>query len=566
MAPYTYGVATRISLLLAVLCLPASASAQFSSAFVSKEFHAELAKVCDPKSWVAVPPAKAALSSAAQCRDARGLVSRARKLDGELARCVRAAGACDAARRRGLDQATQSLQSDYLVSYQEKYKASLGLSSWAIFDAIDNPYKRARGFSKDYIWKGLDGTELVTGRLGARLDEAERDASKEPSAQSSAELADIDRQGGLALSDFLGVSLLIDDNNLFVQISRDDGDYREALRERTRANRVAEELVAVRDRLIALERRLGLRAEPPFTVEDIFKQTRSEQAMLGQKFKPGQIKNFPLADPFFTPAPAAGVVTAAAAAEGPAGKAGGLAAVPTPKIDSLLDSAPAPPAPAELPKRGAFATAVPGQDLYPKDTALIRGEHRLGVTYTVGDPAGAGRFVHKQQDGDCAIVAQQEVLEMEGRVPAGDPVAEERMLVKEARRQGFIPASGDGVIPSYTGDLLAAEGIPVVKYYYSMGESWSAVNERLGAALKRGRLAIVSVDAGVLWNAPLFLNGGHAVLVTGAEVNRLTGKVVGYYINDSGDDPPMGGRLVSAAQFLKAFDSEVGGNFVEVLK
>ncbi|MDE1977326.1 MAG: hypothetical protein KGI84_08735, partial [Elusimicrobia bacterium] len=269
------------------------------------------------------------------------------------------------------------------------------------------------------------------------------------------------------------------------------------------------------------------------------------------------------ADPFSTPA-AAGKVSAPSTKDPRAGVP--PRAVLAPRIGSLLATVPTPPPPSELRRMKARPTAVAGQDMFPRETRLIRREHAARLSYTVGLPREAGRFVHEQIGEDCGIVAQQEVLEIEGRVFASHPLRTEKALVAAARRQGLLPLSGDGVIPNYTGDLLQAAGVPVAKHYHSFGDSWAPINAELDAALKRGHLVIVGLDAGVLWNNVFYLDGAHAVLVTGAEVSRLSGQIIGYYINDSGDSPALGGRLVSAAQFHKAFDSLVGGSFIEVLQ
>jgi len=542
---------------------PASALGVSRAAPVQNGVRAEISETCEPANWVPAAHAKAAKSSRAQCQEARRLLRTAKDLDREFAYCSSAAGACGVAELRGLGQAEQNLESEYFESYVHKYERSLGAASPSLplFNMLNGSLGRSQRLSRAYIRNGFGALRAVAKRLRAQLDEAEQDSRAGARPRAAAEAKDIDLQGGLALSDFLGVSLLVDDSNAVFPGS----DYRAEL---SRANRLAREFVEIRGRLAALERGLGLPAPLPLSAEDLLRQDQAMRAMLAQKFKPGKAAGSLPADPFRAP-PAAANGPAAGAPNFPAGPARAgvpLRAVPAPRIGSLLATAPAPPPSSDLPRAGAHPDAVAGQDLFPRETALIRRQHALRLSYTVGRPREAGRFVHEQLGEDCGIVAQQEVLEMEGRVSAFEPLKTEKALVSAARRQGLIPPSGDGVIPNYLGDLLQAVGVPVVKHYHSFGDNWAPVNAELDAALRRGHVAVVSVDAGVLWNNAFYLDGAHAILVTGVEVSRLSGRIIGYYINDSGDSPALGGRLVSAAQFRQAFDSLAGGSFVEVLQ
>jgi hypothetical protein len=60
----------------------------------------------------------------------------------------------------------------------------------------------------------------------------------------------------------------------------------------------------------------------------------------------------------------------------------------------------------------------------------------------------------------------------------------------------------------------------------------------------------------LLWKNKDELNVGHAIVVTGVEYNRLTGKVLGYYVNDSGLEPPSRGKFIPVDQFLKAWHED----------
>ena len=89
---------------------------------------------------------------------------------------------------------------------------------------------------------------------------------------------------------------------------------------------------------------------------------------------------------------------------------------------------------------------------------------------------------------------------------------------------------------------------------------FAATKEELFAAVSKGRMVIVSANTGKLWNNPKFAHGGHVVVITGAEVGRVDGELLGYYINDTGTD--VGGRFITAKQFHGAWESH-GGVFIE---
>ncbi|MFI5346430.1 MAG: hypothetical protein ACHQ51_08655 [Elusimicrobiota bacterium] len=171
---------------------------------------------------------------------------------------------------------------------------------------------------------------------------------------------------------------------------------------------------------------------------------------------------------------------------------------------------------------------------------------RVGLSSTVGDPSGRAALVHEQKYKDtCAIVSQQEVLTALHLLPTGDPLKQEDKLREEALARGFYD---EGTPTNFNADLLVDRGVLVSKQV-------SAPLSALDAAVRRGGMVIATVDARYLWDIPATRPLGHAIVITGAEVDRFSGKTVGYYINDSGDDPPGRGRFVPVAQFQKAWDN-----------
>ena len=64
-------------------------------------------------------------------------------------------------------------------------------------------------------------------------------------------------------------------------------------------------------------------------------------------------------------------------------------------------------------------------------------------------------------------------------------------------------------------------------------------------------MIIIGADTERLWNDRKFRGGGHFVAVTGAEMDRKSGKPLGYYINDTGTNE--GGRFITLKQFNAAW-------------
>lgn len=106
--------------------------------------------------------------------------------------------------------------------------------------------------------------------------------------------------------------------------------------------------------------------------------------------------------------------------------------------------------------------------------------------------------------------------------------------MEEADRAGYLRG---GTPPSYFGSLLTDRGMLITKKEEA---PWS----ELEAAIRRGGVIEARVDAGPLWyktKGPLMT---HAILITGAEIAKGTDRILGVYINDSGDTPPGAGRFV----------------------
>ena len=219
-----------------------------------------------------------------------------------------------------------------------------------------------------------------------------------------------------------------------------------------------------------------------------------------------------------------------------------MARVPSPGV------AEAPDVPGPKP---AVYTGKRGRDASPSETAGVNLLRKLGKTRTIGDPARRAAYIYPQDGSTCGIGAQVQVLADAGLV-AADPAAlktkEDELYARALRLGYFTGSTGDpkrrengGTANQRVGDLL---DMPVRKRF-------AATDEELFEAVKGGRMIIVGADTERLWNDRRFRGGGHFVAVTGAELDRKTGKPLGYYINDTGTNE--GGRFVTLKQFNAAW-------------
>lgn len=294
---------------------------------------------------------------------------------------------------------------------------------------------------------------------------------------------------------------------------------------RARINASAARLAAARGRLIALRtaRNLGTAAgDAPGVVRAVF--TEAGKAALGLAvlggLPPAAKAHGPRAGPRVTPIDRRAVPVAPPAHPS------------------------APPIIKGSPRFLALVGKARSKDPLIKADAL----RRLGFTSTLGDPSGRAPLLHPQKGADtCAIVAQQQILMAHGLIPKTDPFKHEALLAQEAKDRGFY-LSDAGTPRAYQADLLVDRGLIVVKQV-------AAPIATLDAAVRRGGMIIASVDARHLWGVKSPKTLGHAIVITGAEVGRLDGRTLGYYINDSGVRSGGAGRFVPIEQFKKAWNS-----------
>lgn len=214
----------------------------------------------------------------------------------------------------------------------------------------------------------------------------------------------------------------------------------------------------------------------------------------------------------------------------------------------------------EKDKDGKKVTVV--MDAFPKETSRIAALREKGRTETVGDPGGRAQYVFRQMGGTCALASQAQMYaEAHGIKPtrAAMRKIEDEFFAKARETAQFNGSAADpkqrweggGTPDENLGNMLDT---PVKKHYL-------AKDEELLAAVSRGKMVMIAANTGLLWNDKRHLSGGHAVVVTGAEVDK-DGALLGYYINDTGTDEAA--RFVSAKQFMPAWRDR-GSIFIEPL-
>lgn len=352
---------------------------------------------------------------------------------------------------------------------------------------------------------------------------------------------------------------------------------KEPLKERRRsANKIARRLGGMRDRLILLQRSTRQDTSARLDLSEVYDPSVEEgEAAKMPKKRPEtrKIDLEGLGKAFDDRSGGArmGASGAGSAVAGRAPVSGGVGAGSHPLINAepkktLLD---VPGAVAELPNLPTEPIAPPpiekkGPEGFWDTASRLSGRQgerkaidamrRLGMTRTVGRPGNYAPLVHEQEGDTCAVVTQQQVLTAYGLVKGDKPKEMEVSLRDEAVSKGYFQ---HGTSPQYSGSLLVDHGMIIAKR-----EDTKAAD--LDKVLLTGKPAIVGVDARHLWgmedyDRPL----GHSILVTGVEVSKVSGQILGYYYNDSGSAPPKGGGFITAEKFRESFESR-GGKFIEI--
>lgn len=224
-------------------------------------------------------------------------------------------------------------------------------------------------------------------------------------------------------------------------------------------------------------------------------------------------------------------------------------AAPSPYSPTLAPPAPLPQTAQAQAKYNNFFRGYKAGMQRVADEASIAWWHYTGQTRTVGDPVGTSNLAFHQEGGSCALGAQFQALEVRGKIPPAKDDKAIRAFVQQAQKSGVFVEIRDKAGNTYGGTSGVNLDKMLTAYNVPHALTLKATQADLDRAVLQNGDAIVTVNASQFWQDPK-IGGGHAVYVTGAEVDR-TGKVVGYYFNDTGTGE--GARFVTVADFNKAW-------------
>ena len=155
-----------------------------------------------------------------------------------------------------------------------------------------------------------------------------------------------------------------------------------------------------------------------------------------------------------------------------------------------------------------------------------------GTSRIYNTPIQTGATLDAQQGknpnhlGTCGIVSCVNVLRLAGRVGT----AESEVLSYAISHNLCItnntqPAASGGTYPDSRRQILEQFGLE--------SELLPVSIDAIAACVSAGKGVIISVDAGKLWQNPVYVNCPHAVTVTSVRKDSA-GNVEGFYICDSG--------------------------------
>ena len=172
----------------------------------------------------------------------------------------------------------------------------------------------------------------------------------------------------------------------------------------------------------------------------------------------------------------------------------------------------------------------------------------------------------QQKYGNCGIQSSGQVI-----AAATKTKPDERDLLEESVKDGnahdvFLgrlrravfdehnPDSG-GTTPTQRQAILAKHGVD--------SEIKKTTKKDLAKAIRDNKGIVVNVDAGVLWDDPQFLGGGHAIVVYDGDFDE-NGNLTDVYVNDTGAGQQ--GRKMKIDDFMDAANSNKVGSSMNVTK
>jgi hypothetical protein len=174
-----------------------------------------------------------------------------------------------------------------------------------------------------------------------------------------------------------------------------------------------------------------------------------------------------------------------------------------------------------------------------------------------GDPERCKQFNHHQGDNslnypsDCGLVSCEDILQQFGVEVSEDDV------VRHASDNWECSTQGD---PKFLGETTIEQQRQVLADYgvFAQVETVESL-ENLASFVEHGHGVIAEVNAGVLWDDPQSYSTGlqnHAIVITGDARDPETGKLLGFYINDSGRGDS--GRFVDVDTMKLAWNAPTG--------
>jgi uncharacterized Zn-binding protein involved in type VI secretion len=162
---------------------------------------------------------------------------------------------------------------------------------------------------------------------------------------------------------------------------------------------------------------------------------------------------------------------------------------------------------------------------------------------TIGNPTRAAMFFPGQQQNKdtCAVMSTEGVVHQSTGTPIPEPAMQ-------------VIATGSGAYTSCNGTtdesaVMTAAGIPATEYQNP------SLND-IAQAVREGRAVLVGLDARAIWPAGGPNPIGHAVRVTGVDVDGK-GNITAFHINDTGTG--RANQVVPAATMQTALNQWGGG-------
>lgn len=171
------------------------------------------------------------------------------------------------------------------------------------------------------------------------------------------------------------------------------------------------------------------------------------------------------------------------------------------------------------------------------------------LSRTYNTPVETGKTLDSEQGktvlpveflGTCGLVSCVNILRLAGRTETT-----EEEVVSFALQFSLCHASLE---PESNGGTNFVQRQSILQCFGLESDLVPPSIEAIAKYVSEGRGVIISVDAGMLWQNPRFLNGLHAIVVTSVKLDA-EGRLMGFYICDSGSGNDDSARYCDA-EFL----------------